>query len=130
VIENLEVLEPAVMHHHVHEIADAGYRYVTMTSCSNEDGSFDLFYSFDKDYKLITLKTTVGHDEPVASISNIYLAAAFAENEISELFGVNITGKAIDYGGHFILADGAPESPFGKGVILIDKNKEGAGNDK
>lgn len=129
-IDNLEVLEPVAVHDRVHEIADEGYRYVTITSCSNDDGSFDLFYSFDKEYKLVTLKTTVGHDEPVESISNIYLAAAFAENEINELFGVNITGKAIDYGGHFILAQGAPESPFGKGVIIVDKNKEGGKNDK
>lgn len=129
-IDNLEVLEPAAVHDRVHEIADDGYRYVTITSCSNDDGSFDLFYSFDKNFKLVTLKTTVGHDAPVESISNIYLAAAFAENEINELFGVNITGKAIDYGGHFILAEGAPESPFGKGVIIVDKKKEGGGNDK
>jgi ech hydrogenase subunit D len=125
-IDHLEILEPSAVHHRVHELFDAGYRFVTMTSCSNDDNSFDIFYSFDIDYKLLTLKTTVDADESVASVSNIYLAAAFVENEISELFGVKFNGMAIDYGGHFMLSDDAPESPFGKGVILV--NKEGNKN--
>lgn len=125
-IKNLETLSPAVLHHHVHEFADDGYRYVTMTCCTNDDGTFDLFYSFDKDYSLVTLKTTLGPDEEMQSISNIYLAAAFAENEISELFGVKISGKQIDYGGHFILSEGAPASPFGSGIII---EKKGGAND-
>jgi NADH:ubiquinone oxidoreductase subunit C len=94
---------------------------VTRTCCNNADGTYDVFYSFDKDYALTNLKTTVREDEEVASISNIYLAAAFAENEIAELFGVKIAGLAIDYGGHFMLSDDAPDSPFGKGVILVQK---------
>jgi NADH:ubiquinone oxidoreductase subunit C len=107
----------------VHELFDEGYRFVTITCCTNADDTFDLFYSFDIDYTLLTLKTTIKSDEVVASVSNIYLAAAFAENEIGELFGVKIKGKAIDYGGHFMLSEGAPNQPFGKGVILV--NKEG-----
>lgn len=125
-IDNLEIVEPGAVHHRVHEISDAGYRFVTMTCCSNDDGSFDIFYAFDLEYKMLTLKTTLKADEAIDSVSNIYLAAAFAENEISELFGVKINHMAIDYGGHFILSEGAPESPFGKGVILV--NKEGGNN--
>ena len=125
-IDHLEILEPSAVHHRVHELFDAGYRFVTMTCCNNDDNSFDIFYAFDIDYKLLTLKTTVKADESIASVSNIYLAAAFAENEISELFGVKIDNMAIDYGGHFMLSDDAPESPFGAGVILV--NKGGATN--
>jgi ech hydrogenase subunit D len=124
VIENLETLEPKAVHHRVHELFDAGWRFVTMTSCVNKDGTFDIFYSFDLDYKLFTLKTTLSPDETLASVSNIYLCAAFAENEISELFGVKIADMAINYGGRFILSEGAGKAPFGKGVILV--NKEGS----
>lgn len=123
-IDNLEILEPGAVHHRVHELIDAGYRYVTVTACTNPDDTYDLFYSFDKDYKLVTLKTTIGAQESIPSVSNICIAAAFAENEISELFGVKINGMAIDYGGHFILSEGAPDSPFGAGVILVKKGAE------
>ena len=122
-IDNLEILETGEINNRVQELFDAGWRFVTMTCCTNADGTFDLFYSFDKDYGLLTLKTTFNTDKDVASVSNIYLAAAFAENEISELFGVKIKDKLIDYGGHFMLSEGAPDQPFGKGVILV--NKEG-----
>lgn len=125
-IENLETLEPAAVPGRVHELADAGYRFVTITCCTNEDGSYDLFYSFDKDYFLLTLKITLPQGEAVESISATYLAAVFAENEISELFGVTINNKAIDYGGHFLLSEGAPDQPFGPGVVVV--KKEGGKN--
>ena len=120
-IDNLEILAAGAVRERVHQLLDQGYRYVTMTCCTNPDNTFDIFYSFDLEGKMVTLKITLGEDEQLQSISDIYLAAAFAENEIDELFGVRINGKAIDYGGHFLLSEGAPESPFGKGIIIEKK---------
>ncbi|HEX2938471.1 MAG TPA: NADH-quinone oxidoreductase subunit C [Ruminiclostridium sp.] len=125
-IENLETAAENAVASKVHELKDKGCRFVTMTACTNSDGTVDVFYSFDKDYKLYTLKTTVQAGTSLRSISDIYLAAAFAENEISELFEVSFANLAVDYGGHFILADGAPESPFGAGVIIERKGGSNA----
>jgi ech hydrogenase subunit D len=125
-IDNVEILEPDAVHHRVQELLNMGYRFVTITCCNNAGSTFDLFYSFDLDYKLLNVKTTIDENEAVPSVSDVYLAAAFAENEISELFGVKINGLAIDYGGHFMLSDDSPESPFGKGIILV--NREGGKN--
>jgi ech hydrogenase subunit D len=121
-IENLETVALADIPGRVHRLQDAGYRFVTITCCENPDGTFDLFYSFDKDLELVTLKTTFAKDTAVRSVSNIYLAAAFVENETAELFGVHFTDLAIDYGGNFILSDQSPEAPLGKGVILVNKD--------
>ena len=117
-IDNLEILPIEGIHKRTHELKDSGYRFVTMTSCSNDDATVDIFYSFDKSYKLITLKTTVEAGFKMRSVSDVFLAAAFVENEISELFDIKFSGLAVDYGGHFMLADGAPESPFGAGVVI------------
>jgi len=125
-IDNLEILNDTDVAARVHELKDQGYRFVTMTGCTNGDGTVDIFYSFDKDCKLCTLKTTVEAGKTIRSISDIYLAAAFAENEISELFEVKFSGLVVDYGGHFILADGAPSSPFGAGVIIERKDGNNA----
>lgn len=121
-LDNVEILKPAAVLPRVHELCDTGYRYVTITCCTNPDGTFDLFYAFDKDYQMLTLKTTLQPEEKIPSISGIYLAGAFAENEISEMFGVPITGKAIDYGGRFMLSEGSPKTPFGPGVIIVKKD--------
>lgn len=127
-IENLEILEESAVTHRAHTLKSTGYRFVTMTACTNEDGTVDLFYSFDRELELITLKLTAAAGATVKSISDVYLAAAFVENEISELFDVKFSGLAIDYGGRFMLAEGAPDSPFGAGVIIERKGgKEDAG---
>lgn len=120
-LENLEVLKTNEVIPKMFEMKNGKYRFVTITACANDDETIDLFYSFDKDYQLITIKTTFPKDEPVKSISSIYLAAAFAENEIKELFGVRFEELVLDYGGHLMLAKGAPESPFGSGVIIERK---------
>lgn len=129
-LENLETLELGRVQSRIHELKDSGYRFVTITCCSNPDGTNDLFYSFDYEDKLVNLKTTIEPQTPVPSVSSIYLAAAFVENEIAELFGVHFTGLVLDYGGKFILSEGAPDSPFGKGVILVNKDKESTGDKK
>lgn len=125
-IDNLETVIDIGVAARVHELKDQGYRFVTMTACTNDDGTVDIFYSFDKNYELCTIKTTVEAGKTLSSISDIYLAAAFAENEISELFEVNFSDLVVDYGGHFILADGAPSSPFGAGVIIERKGGSNA----
>lgn len=121
-IDNLEIISEDAVSPKVHELKDGGYRFVTITACTNTDGTVDIFYSFDKNFKLCTLKITVKAGDTVRSISDIYIASAFAENEIGELFEVNFSGLAVDYGGHFILAQGAPESPFGAGIIIERKD--------
>lgn len=123
-INNLEVLNAETIPNRVHELSDEGYRFVTMTCCSNKDGTFDIFYSFDKELKLANLKMTVPPNTGVQSISQTYLCAAFVENEISELFGIPFTGLAIDYGGKFILSEGAPDAPFGRGIVIVNKDGE------
>lgn len=121
-LDNVETMEPAAVLPRVRELCDTGYRYVTITCCTNPDGTFDLLYAFDRNYHMLTLKTTLPTDGEIPSISGVYLAGAFAENEISELFGVKIAGKAIDYGGKFVLSEGSPRTPFGPGVILVKKD--------
>lgn len=120
-IENLEILPEQGITARVRELHDSGYRFVTMTACTNSDGTVDIFYSFDRDLQLVTLKTTVDAGATVKSISDVYLCAAYVENEISELFDVKFSGLAVNFGGRFILAEGAPESPFGAGVIIERK---------
>jgi Ni,Fe-hydrogenase III component G len=100
------------------EFKNRKFRFVTITACSNSDGTIDLIYSFDKDLELFNIKTTVEANSEVASISTIFLAAAFAENEIKELFGLKFSNLVVDYGGHFMLTQKAPSSPFGPGVII------------
>ncbi len=63
------------------------------------EGKYELSYSFadDENLNYETLRVVVGLNEPVPTISDMYPYAAFYENEMKELFGVNILLIEPDY---------------------------------
>jgi NADH:ubiquinone oxidoreductase subunit C len=97
------------------------FRFVTATCVDTGDGNFDVFYHFDKDYELKNYRIKVAKGEEVPSVSKIYLCALLVENEMKELFGLNVTNIAIDYGGHMLLSDDAPDAPMAKQQIIIEQ---------
>jgi NADH:ubiquinone oxidoreductase subunit C len=101
-----------------------GYRFVTSTCVDNGDGTIDVIYHFDRNYQMKHLKLKVAKDEEIDSISKIYFCSILVENEMSELFGLKITGMAVDYGGHMLLSDDAPENPMLRNQIVIEKKGE------
>ena len=87
-----------------------GYRFVTMT-CVDLGDAFDILYHFDKNYELLNLRLRLPKGQSLPSISGQVFAALVVENEIKDLFGVAVDGLLIDYGGRFLLAEGAPVAP-------------------
>ena len=51
-------------------------------------------------------------DAELPSITEVCPCAFVIENEIQDLFGITITGLALDFSKHFILNEDAPEKPF------------------
>lgn len=102
----------------------SGYRFVTATCIDNGNNTFDVIYSFDKDYQLLNYRVTLGKDEELPSISNIYFCAVLVENEMKELFGLKVTNMVLDYEGHLLLSSGAPENPMAKQQITIVRKGE------
>lgn len=100
------------------------YRFVTATCVDNGDESFDVFYHFDRDLEMRNYRIKVKKGDEIPSISRIYFCALLVENEIKELFGLNITDILVDYGGHMLLTDDAPDSPMVKQQITIVKKGE------
>ena len=98
-----------------------GFRFITTTCVYNETGPFELLYHFDRNYEMRNYRLYVGKDQSVPSISRIYFCALLVENEIKELFGIDITDIIIDYGGHLLLSDGAPSMPMGGGQLTIEQ---------
>ncbi|HEY7746598.1 MAG TPA: NADH-quinone oxidoreductase subunit C [Desulfuromonadales bacterium] len=80
------------------EMFAEGYRLVQI-GCSTLADSYELTYSFDREYRLLSLRITVTPEEVIPSISVIYPGAFLYENEIHDLFGVGVTHIAVDYKG-------------------------------
>ncbi len=82
------------------QLAREGYRLVQIGCTRLEE--FQIDYSFDKDYKFLNLRLRVPAERPeVPSISGIYWSAFTYENEIHDLFGVDVKNINVDYGGNF-----------------------------
>lgn len=85
-----------------------GWRFI-QTHAVNTDDGIDLYYSFMKDGVIENLRVQGVKDEPVPSITDMFLAAFVFENEARELFGVNMQDIAIDFhGGLYAPAEQAP----------------------
>jgi NADH:ubiquinone oxidoreductase subunit C len=100
------------------------YRFVTITCADNGNGTNDLIYHFDKNLELISAKVIVESGEEVQSISKIYFGAILVENEVKELFGINIKDIEIDFGGHMLLSDDDLKNPMSKQIRIIKKGEE------
>jgi ech hydrogenase subunit D len=82
----------------VEKFRDEGYRLVQM-NCSKIGDVYEINYSFDKDYDFKNLRITVTGDTEVPSISGMYWGAFIYENEMHDLFGIQVKGMNIDFKG-------------------------------
>ena len=86
------------------------YRLVQI--CCTRTDKLTVDYTFEgEDYKFIDYRFDLPlENAKLPSISGIYLAAFTYENELHDLFGIQIDGIAIDFGGNFYRID--EKQPF------------------
>lgn len=123
-IDNLTEISKDDLLNQTQKMMHNGYRFVTATCVDTGTGIIDVTYHFDKDLEMVHYRIKVEKGEEIPSISKTCFCAVLVENEMKELFGLNITGMVIDYGGHLLLSDGAPDSPMLRQQIVIEKRGE------
>lgn len=71
--------------------------------CTRVEEGFELTYSFDNEYNLLNVRTIVPVHGSVMSITSQYWYAFLWENEIHDLFGlqVDFIAPEVDYKGNF-----------------------------
>ena len=107
---NIEVreIEKANVLTEASRLHNEGYRLAQMCSTKAEDG-YEMIYTFGKGYDLLHLRFSVVPGDKMDSISHIFPAAFFYENEIHDLFGVPVEFMTIDYhGGLYRTAEPTP----------------------
>ncbi|BDF58011.1 hypothetical protein CE91St36_08280 [Christensenellaceae bacterium] len=75
------------------------YRLVQICATKTENG-YELTYSFAREYDLKNLRMNISPGTEILSISNIYEPAFLYENEIHDLFGIDIKMMTLDYEGN------------------------------
>lgn len=84
-------------------------------SCIDLGDKFEIIYHFepqDRPEPLKHVRVRIAKNDTLPSISNLYLCAALIENEIKELFNVQITGIALDFQKRFLRSKESPEAPL------------------
>jgi ech hydrogenase subunit D len=98
-IPALELIAPEQLLQRVGELRRQGYRLVQVSATRLPD-QLELTYSFDLEYRLVNLRLQLAASGPrVTSISSIYWCAFLYENEIHDLFGLQVDGLAVDFHG-------------------------------
>lgn len=99
------------------------YRLISATCVDTGNEGFDVIYHFDKDLEMKHYRIKVQKGEEVPSISKIYFCAFLVENEMKELFGLNVTNMVLDYGGHLLLSGDELNAPMAKQQIVVEKKE-------
>ena len=111
-MEACNTIEPVALADFVPEVLRFkmdGWRVVQICAARLPEG-YELSYSFGKGYDMRTLRLTVGENEKIPSITQIYPGAFLQENEMAELFGVQVADIRQDY--HHKLYRIEKETPF------------------
>jgi NADPH-dependent glutamate synthase beta subunit-like oxidoreductase len=94
------------------KMMDERARFST-ASCIDLGDKFEIIYHFEpREYPepLKNIRVKIAKDETLPSISEIYLCAALIENEIQELFNVQMSGIALDFQKRFLRSKESPEA--------------------
>jgi len=99
--DQIEIITVETLPDKVRAMREQGRRLVQI-SAVQLPGAIELTYSFDLDSRLTNLRLSLPGEKPsLPSVSSIYLCAVLYENEIHDLFGVQVDGMAIDFKGNF-----------------------------
>lgn len=122
-ISNVTEISKAELLSEAQKMLSQNYRLVTCTCVDLGEGNLDVLYHFDKDTVLKNLRIKAKRGEEIPSISSVYLCSVLIENEMKELFGLNVTGMAIDYGGHMLLTPEELKNPQSK-ISIVQKGEK------
>jgi ech hydrogenase subunit D len=95
-----------------------GFRLVQI-GCTKVGDLYEVNYSFDKDYHFENIRITLSGDTEVPSISGMYWNAFIYENEMHDLFGIQVRGMNIDFKGTLIRT--AVKYPFSQPPVTVTK---------
>jgi ech hydrogenase subunit D len=113
-IQSIDEIDAERLLPEVDTLRSANWRLIQVLCISSAWGA-ELSYSFGSGLKMRSLRIRVPHSDSVPSITALYPAAFLYENEIRDLFGVDIERIGADWAGK--VYDVAKDRPFSKVTI-------------
>lgn len=108
--QEIVIIEKEALLSKVQALMEDGCRLVQI-GCTKLADHLQVDYSFDKDYKFYDLRVKLPLTNlELPSVSSVCPPAFLYENEIHDLFGVNVTDISIDFKGKFYRLE--KDAPF------------------
>jgi len=95
--------------------AEAGLPGAGADASADGPGAFEIAWGFARDGQFETIRERIVAGEAVPSVSEFFGAAFLYENEIRELFGIDVTGVGVDLKGQ--LYKTATKVPFSHAAV-------------
>jgi len=92
------------------DLKKKGARFLTISVKDVSETEVELIYHFEIESHVENFHMVVPKDEPIQSITSVYIAAFIAENEAQDLFKVTFKDLAVDLGGKMLKEDVSPSS--------------------
>jgi ech hydrogenase subunit D len=111
--ESIQIIEPSALLESCQREKAAGRRLCHMTCCkigtenlgegelSKHPGEIEISYGLDKDFDMVVFRIYVKTETAIPSMTPLFPGAYLYENEINELYGMNIEGIVPDFRGNF-----------------------------
>lgn len=123
-IERIEDAPPEGLLEAVRAYRDRNARFIT-ASCLDRGERFEILYLFDESLKTVAVRTFLPKGQKLPSITGVYLCGFLVENELQDLFGIEVEGLDIDYRGKFLVTNTFETPPLLKQTACeLQGNKE------
>ena len=104
-----KVIEAGQVLEEMQKLQFDGYHLIQQCATRIDHG-YELIYSFGKELEILNLKIILDEDSSISSITSIFPCAFVYENEMHDLFVVDIKMINLDYHGNLYRT--AVETPF------------------
>ncbi|MCX6656921.1 MAG: FAD-dependent oxidoreductase [Candidatus Bathyarchaeota archaeon] len=110
------VAEKSEMFNKLSELKAQGARLITITALDH-DKEIEYVYNFARDLNVVNLRVKTSRREPMPSISSLYPSAFLFENELQDLFKIQVSGISVDFGGKLLTIEGADDTTLVKPAV-------------
>ena len=117
-LENERTVSKSEFITEVQKMLAQDYRFGT-ASCLDLGDMFEVIYHFELGLDLANIRVHLGKNDSLPSISNIYPSASLIENEMKELFGINIVGSTIDFHGGMLHGQESPKTTMFRAIPIV-----------
>ncbi len=87
-----------------------GARFITITTNDINKADVEVLYHFEVEDHIETIHLVTKKDDPIKSITGVYIAAFIGENEAQDLFKLKFSNLAVDLGGRMLKNDISPST--------------------